>query len=137
MKLGSPGYRFLLYYTGDPVYRRAGPPQMLLRLDAPIVIVSTGLVILSGVELWIFGNSRAWLTLHQGSFINWFFATALHVFGYLERAPRLAFTDLTERPPLRGAFARQGVVVGSLIGLVLAIVLVLSWTTPFLLRFEG
>jgi len=41
LKLASTGYRFWRYYTGDSQYRRAGPPELFLRLIAPIVVIST------------------------------------------------------------------------------------------------
>jgi len=36
LKLGSTGYRFIRYYTGNQAYRRVGPPQALLRVIAGI-----------------------------------------------------------------------------------------------------
>src|SRR5581483_1620348 len=35
LKLSSTGYRFARYYTRNPRYRRAGPPDTPLRLIAP------------------------------------------------------------------------------------------------------
>src|ERR1700722_19653051 len=39
LKVGSTGYRFVRYYTRDPAYRRKGPPETLLRVIAPIVVL--------------------------------------------------------------------------------------------------
>ncbi|HUB76426.1 MAG TPA: hypothetical protein VL977_05180, partial [Solirubrobacteraceae bacterium] len=41
LKLASVGYRFTRYYAGNARYRQAGPPQILLRLLAPAVVLST------------------------------------------------------------------------------------------------
>src|SRR5436305_9445058 len=41
VKMASTGYRFVRYYLGDAPYRRAGPPQLYLRLLAPVVVLST------------------------------------------------------------------------------------------------
>src|SRR5271156_6514170 len=51
LKLGSTGYRFVRYYTGNPRYRRVGPPPTLLRVIAPIVVLTTIVVLVSGVAL--------------------------------------------------------------------------------------
>jgi hypothetical protein len=55
LKMASTGYRFVRYYTGDQRYRRAGPPQPLMRLVAPIVVISTVAIFATGIELWLFG----------------------------------------------------------------------------------
>src|SRR5438132_6062073 len=41
VKLGSTGYRFLRYYTRSPAYVRSGPPRLLLRVLAPLLVVTT------------------------------------------------------------------------------------------------
>jgi len=137
LKLASTGYRFARYYTRDTAYRLAGPPQIVMRLDAPILVATTTLVVLSGVILWFAGNPHFWLTVHKGSFVLWFFATAIHVLGYLERAPSLMLDDLRDRPPVRGASTRRGLVLGSLVlGLVIGVVAVMVWATPFRIPVE-
>jgi len=138
LKLGSTGYRFVRYYSGQPSYRQAGPPDTILRVDAPVVVASTCVVFLSGVALWVFGTSRLWLVLHKGSFIFWLFATGVHVLGYLDRAPRLALSDVLDRPPLKGTLGRRSLIIGSLVlGTVLAVVMVSGWLTPFHFAREG
>ncbi len=44
IKLASTGYRFARFYTRDLVYRAKGPPDLVMRLSAPIVVVSTVVV---------------------------------------------------------------------------------------------
>ncbi len=85
LKLASSGYRFVRYYTTNPRYRRKGPPPTVLRLIAPIVVLSTIVVLLSGVVLLFVGpSSRATLLpIHKISFIVWVAFTALHVLGHL------------------------------------------------------
>lgn len=124
LKLGSTGWRFARYYIGDPGYRRAGPPPLLLRLTGPIAIASTIAVLATGVELWLFGDryGMGWLTVHKASFVIWFGAMAIHVLGHLERTPTLALRDFFNRPRIRGRVTRQAVTAGSvLMGLVLAL----------------
>ena len=85
LKLGSTGYRFTRYYTHDKAYRRAGPPVPVLRLIAPIVVLSTVGVFASGLVLLLAGPSSRgqWLLIHKASFIVWVAVTAVHVLGHL------------------------------------------------------
>jgi hypothetical protein len=48
LKLSSTGYRFVRYYTANPRYRRKGPPPLALRMLAPLVVLSTLVVLVSG-----------------------------------------------------------------------------------------
>jgi len=89
LKIASTGYRFVRYYTRDPDYVRKGPPELVLRLIAPIVVLTTVVVFASGIVL-LFGGpgSRAtWLPIHKVSFIVWLVFTALHVLGHLPQMP--------------------------------------------------
>ena len=40
LKLASTGYRFVRYYTGAPVYVAKGPPQLALRVLAPLLVAT-------------------------------------------------------------------------------------------------
>jgi hypothetical protein len=122
LKLGSVGYRFARYYTGDARYRAAGPPDLAMRLIGPVIVVLTIVLFVSGVELWLFGPGYgfAWLPIHHGSFVLWFFAIALHAAFYFRQASQLAIADW--RVQLREALTRRSLVVGSLVlGAVLVI----------------
>jgi hypothetical protein len=117
LKLASTGRRFAGYYLGDPRYRAAGPPPILLRLVGPLLVLSTIALLGTGVELWLFGirSGSMWLTAHQGSFVLWFGLMAIHVVGHLEQAPTLLIRDATERPPLPGRNGRRAWVAASVI----------------------
>jgi hypothetical protein len=41
LKLGSTGYRFARYYTGARIYREKAPPALVLRLLAPVLVITT------------------------------------------------------------------------------------------------
>src|SRR5439155_1712802 len=41
LKLASTGYRFVRYYTGKPEYVRLGPPHIVLRALAPLLVAAT------------------------------------------------------------------------------------------------
>ena len=71
LKLASTGYRFGRYYTGNAEYRRKGPPELILRLIGPVVILSTAGVLATGVVLLFVGPQHRgpWLLLPQ-SFMN-------------------------------------------------------------------
>jgi hypothetical protein len=129
-KIGSTGYRFLRYYTRDPPYVRKGPPPLILRVIAPVVVISTVLVFVTGVVLLFKDPAHRdpWLLIHKVSFIVWVAFTAVHVLGHLLELPRsLRAADRTDRtigrPP--GSSGRWITVVGSVVGgAVLAIALI-------------
>jgi hypothetical protein len=91
LKLASTGYRFVRYYTGDPAYRRKGPPPPALRILAPAVVGLTLIVFLSGVALLLIGPSsrHPLLLLHKASFIIWLGAMAIHLLGHLPEVMRM------------------------------------------------
>src|SRR2546430_993741 len=51
VKLGSTGYRFLGYYTKSPAHVRSGPPRPPPRGLGPPLLVTTPVVVGSGVGL--------------------------------------------------------------------------------------
>ncbi|HLX32964.1 MAG TPA: hypothetical protein VKR79_09400 [Gaiellaceae bacterium] len=111
LKLASTGWRFVRYYSGTPEYVRRGPPQPLLRLLAPLVVVSTLVVFGTGVALLVVGPSGGILVgLHKASFVVWFLATAVHVLAHLRRLlPAAATAGAAWRGLLVGATIVAGV----------------------------
>ena len=131
LKLASTGYRFARYYTGDRAYRRKGPPELALRLIAPIVVLSTLVVFVSGVVLLFVGPAdRGQLVLiHKASFFVWLAFTSLHVLGHLPHLSGSLRAVHRARPNLPGAetgAAGRWISVASALvgGLVLAAVLI-------------
>ncbi len=96
LKLCSTGYRFWKYYTGDPAYRRKGPPHIILRVTAPVVVVSTIALLGTGAALLAVGpnNADTLVTLHQASFVVWVSVTTIHVLGHIVETWRLTGDDL-------------------------------------------
>jgi hypothetical protein len=97
LKAASVIYRFARYYTGSQPYRRKGPPQPLLRVIGPVIILLTAAVFGSGIMLAVtgpsygYGGPGEWLTIHRLSFFAWLFFMAIHVLTYVWRLPgRLA-----------------------------------------------
>ena len=90
VKIASTGWRFVRYYRRDDEYVRRGPPRPLLRLLAPLLIVTSVTVLASGIGL-VFTNWHRNLLLlaHKASFVAWAPAFGVHVLAYVWRVPRL------------------------------------------------
>jgi hypothetical protein len=133
VKIGSTGWRFLRYYTGDPDYRQKGPPVQILRLLGPLVVVLTVVVLGSGVVLlFVHASTRSFFQLvHKASFVAWFGAMTVHVVGHLVETARLAPRDWLRRTrrQVSGATVRQWVLVVSLAAGVLAAMVVLPYSS--------
>jgi len=130
-KLASTGYRFLRYYANDPQYRRKGAPELYLRLSAPLLVLSTAVVFVSGVILLFLGpaNRGSFVSIHKASFFIWGALFAVHFLGHLPemptslRAVRRAYGARRGDSP--GDAGRWITLAGALVvGLVLAIVLI-------------
>jgi hypothetical protein len=95
LKLSSTGYRFVRYYTANPRYRAKGPPEWPLRLIAPLVVLSTLVVFVSGVVLLFVGPSAraTWFPIHKYSFFVWVAFMAIHVIGHLPSMPKVLRAD--------------------------------------------
>lgn len=138
LKIASTGYRFVRYYTGDAAFRRAGPPQLAMRLIAPIVVVSTVTLFATGLELWFFGLrfGAGWVVAHNLSFLIWLPFTTAHALAYVNRSAEAVRAELSVAPR-EGALTRRSLVIGSLVaGAVLAIAS-LSYASPFIFFGEG
>jgi hypothetical protein len=133
LKMASTGYRFIRYYTGNAAYRLNGPPELILRLIGPVVVLSTVAVFVTVIALLIAGPQQRdpWLLLHKVTFIVWVVFMALHVLAHLPAVGRaLGIGQRADAAP--GAAGRWIALAGALVGgLVLAIVLIpefSAWT---------
>jgi hypothetical protein len=136
LKLASTGYRFARYYTADLSYRRKGPPALGLRLLAPLVVLSTLTVFVTGVILLFVGPSSrgTLLPIHKDSFFVWLALMAVHVLAHLPevvhslrsdygRPARIDASELGGELP--GRSGRTLSLLGALtFGVVLAIVVI-------------
>jgi len=139
LKMFSTGWRFVRYYAGDPAYRLAGPPEMLLRLIAPILVLSTVALFVSGLELWFFGlrYGSIWLAAHRISFLIWLPLIAIHSLSYLNKSSEALAGELSGRGARESVFTRRSLVIGSLVaGLALALASLL-YASPFVFFSEG
>jgi len=117
LKLASAGWRMLRYYLRGEEYVRRGPPHVVLRtLVAPVIVLSTIVLLATGVGLLALGQTSGTLVgLHKASFIVWVGATGVHVLAHLTKLPRL----LRTRAP--GFALRLGVIATTVVaGVVLA-----------------
>jgi hypothetical protein len=133
LKLTSTGYRFIRYYTSNPAYRRKGAPPAFLRMLAPLVVLSTTVVLASGVALLFVGPSSrdTLLPIHKVSFFIWLALTALHVVGHLPGLPDTLRADFTRSTalgghrPVAGRDGRMLALAGAIVaGVVLAILVI-------------
>jgi hypothetical protein len=125
LKLASTGWRFLRYYTNSKPYRLAGPPRLLLRLLAPLLVASTLTLFGSGVALIIVGRGGGpLLQLHAVSFAVWGVLITIHILAYLTRVVRVGPADWRRNatPIVAGSRSRRVALVGALLaGMVLAL----------------
>jgi len=91
LKLASTGWRMVAYYRRGEEYVRRGPPHVALRvLIAPLLILSTTVLLGTGVALLALDETHGTLVgLHKASFFVWLGAASLHVLAHLLRLPRL------------------------------------------------
>jgi hypothetical protein len=133
LKLATTGYRFFRYYRGTTAYRRKGPPHIVLRISAPLVVLSTVALLGTGIVMLAVGprHSDIWLTIHQGSFIAWVALTTVHVLGHAIETWKLTTADLRANPPVPRRRARLALVsVSIVVGLALAVAS-LGWTSAW------
>jgi hypothetical protein len=116
LKLGSTGWRMIRYYTGDPDYRREGPPRPFLRAIAPLLAGSTIALFGSGVGVIVAGpNSHLFRAAHSASFALFLLVVGAHALAHLPRLRRFAFADWM-RGRAEGHVLRRGVVAFVLVG---------------------
>lgn len=121
LKLGSTGYRFARYYTGNPRYVEKGPPLLVLRVLAPGVVLTTLALFGTGVALLIDGPpSNTLIFAHKLSFIAWVALMTLHVLGHLLEVPSLASADWRKAGPPEARLAGAGLRTLSLASAILA-----------------
>ncbi|MGH9123413.1 MAG: hypothetical protein ACRDZ8_01645 [Acidimicrobiales bacterium] len=137
VKLVSTGWRFVHYYAGDQDYVLAGPPRPLLRILAPLVVISTLAVVGTGVALIAAGpgGRSELLVLHKITFVAWFGVMTVHVVAYILPALRWVGADLGKVGAprvLARRRARQFAVAASLVAGVLLAFVGLRWGHPWL-----
>lgn len=132
LKLASTGYRFLRYYSGSPSYQSKGAPHPLLRLLAPLVVLSTAALFASGVDMILAGPPAGFVVgIHKASFVVWIAAAGVHVLAHLRRVPQLTLGDWRPRPTLAGAGLRRLLVLAAVVAGLLLAAATLPLATPW------
>jgi hypothetical protein len=125
LKLASTGWRFARYYTRSKQYVLAGPPRLLLRVLAPLLVASTLALFGTGVAMIVVGHRGGQLrTLHTFSFIAWGVLIGVHVLAYLTHVLRRGTMDWRREAVdvVAGVRSRRAVVVGTVVaGVALAL----------------
>jgi hypothetical protein len=122
LKLASVTWRAGRYYMGSSEYRLLGPPQIVLRLLAPPLVLATVILFGSGVGFLVTGRNGGLLrTLHALSFAVWGALMIVHVLFYARQVLTDGLADWRRRPRAGGRL-RRGLVVATLAaGVVLAL----------------
>lgn len=116
LKIATTGYRFVRYYTGSREYVTKGPPPLLPRVLGPVIVVSSVVLLATGVALLAMGPGGGLVrNLHKLSFIVLFGTLSVHVLAHLRKLPALTASDWRGRTRLAGASARRTILVASLL----------------------
>jgi len=110
LKLASTGWRFARYYTGTRAYVVRGPPPLVMRLLAPLLVAVTVVLFASGVAMGILHGQALTVArrLHGPASAVWLVLVGLHVLVYLRRALTSGSEDVvpSTRASASGARAR-------------------------------
>src|SRR5215471_15015236 len=135
VKMGSTGWRFLHYYTRVPAYVRRGPPPLVLRVLGPVLLVTTLVMVGSGIGLVVTGPFQPFLLTHVFSALVWLPLIAVHSLAHLQQVPRSIASDWSSRLGPRfpiGRGLRLGTNLGALLLGVIGAWLLFPATTPLL-----
>jgi hypothetical protein len=79
LKLASTSWRAVRYYTGGAEYRRLGPPQIVLRALAPVLLIATVALFGSGVAFLAVSGTHPLRTIHTFALLVWGVLMIVHV----------------------------------------------------------
>jgi hypothetical protein len=130
LKLASTGWRFMRYYIGNEPYRLEGPPRLLLRLLAPLLVASTLSLFGTGVALIVVGHGGLLKGVHAVSFAVWGVLMIVHVLAYLVRTLRVGSEDWRVHADqvVAGSRSRRAAIGGALLaGVILASATYPAW----------
>jgi hypothetical protein len=133
VKLGSVGYRFVRYYAGSSAYVRKGPPRTGLRLLAIPLVLTTVVIMGSGIGLLVAGpkDPGPFEFLHNATFVLWLPIAALHVLAYVRRLPALVREEWSRRGVRSGGVdLSAGALLAGLVGAIVALPIAAPWASP-------
>jgi hypothetical protein len=133
VKMGSTFWRFLRYYTRASAYVRRGPPPLVLRVLGPILLVTTLVMVSSGIGLVVSGPLQPFLLTHVFSALLWLPLIAAHSLAHLQQVPGSIASDWSIRQGSRfpvGRGLRLGTNLGALLLGIIAAVLLFPAAAP-------
>jgi hypothetical protein len=133
LKMGATGWRFLRYYTRAPAYVHRGPPPLMLRVLGPVLLVTTLVMIGSGIGLVVTGPLQPFLLTHVFSALLWLPLIAVHSLAHFQHVKRSIASDWSSRQGSRfpiGRVLRLGANLGALLLGVIGAWLLLPAATP-------
>jgi hypothetical protein len=88
LKLATTGWRFARYYTRTDAYVEHGPPQIAMRLLAPLFVAATVVLFASGVAMGLLHGHALVVArrLHGPTSVIWLALFGVHALVYLRRA---------------------------------------------------
>lgn len=137
LKLGTTGYRFARYYRRDTAYVQAGPPNVILRVIGPFVVLTSVALLGTGL-LAVLTDSQSWVGIHKTVFWVWFAFMTVHVLGHILQAAREASTEIRDRTRVsRGRLALVAIVLLAGVGLAAVVYpQANSWTNDQVQQFD-
>jgi hypothetical protein len=117
LKSATTFYRFVRYYSAAEPYVRKGPPHIVLRVLGPLVVLSSIVLLGTGLALIVASDSQrgTWLNLHQASFIVWLVVMSLHVLGHIVDASQTSAAEFRRKEYSRGRTVRLAAIALSLL----------------------
>ena len=133
VKMSSTGWRFLRYYTRALAYVRRGPPPLVLRVLGPVLLITTVVMVGSGIGLVVVGPIQLFLLTHVFSALVWLPLIVVHSVAHIRQIPSRLADDWTPRRGSREERER-GLRLGANLGVLLlgiiAAVLLFPAATP-------
>jgi hypothetical protein len=117
LKLASTGWRFARYYLRSDAYVVHGPPQLVMRLLAPLLVAATVVLFGSGVAMGLLHGHALVVArrLHGPASVVWIVLVGVHVLVYLKRSLLKGTEDIAAgtRAAVGGAKGRAYAVVAA------------------------
>ena len=126
--IGTTGYRVFRYYTRSPAFVRRGKPLLALRLLAWLLLISTILVVASGLAL--FWTGPGFLPVHVFTALFWLPVVVTHAVAHTPRIPGLIADEW--RSPASGGWRRLAVMSTAVVGGVVAAILIQPVAAPMI-----
>ena len=115
LKLAATGWRFARYYMRQGAYVEHGPPQIAMRLLAPVFVAATVVLFASGIAMGVLHGHALVIArqLHGPASVVWLLLFGVHALVYL----RAALVGSRQEIVAAGRFVQGRRVRGSLVAI--------------------